>query len=123
LESIEIKRQDVYVTNIVKDRPPLNRDPLPEEISAYAPYLERQISTIQPKIIATLGRFSMKFIMEKFGLGDKLETISKIHGRIFDADSDFGKIGIVPLFHPAVAVYDRNKIDDLKKDFWMAPLD
>src|SRR3989344_5167989 len=62
LESAGIKRSDVYITNIVKDRPPFNRDPLPDEIAAYGPFLDRQIEIIQPKAIATLGRYSMDYI-------------------------------------------------------------
>src|SRR3989338_5091760 len=73
LESAGILRQDVYVTNIVKDRPPMNRDPMPNEIEAYAPYLDRQINIIQPEVIATLGRFSMVYIMNKFGLNSQVE--------------------------------------------------
>jgi uracil-DNA glycosylase family 4 len=116
LESLKIQRSDVYVTNLIKDRPPHNRDPLPEEIEAYAPYLFRQIEAIQPKIIATLGRFSMAYIMNTFGLGSELLPISKIHGKSFKADTSYGEIIILPLYHPAVAVYNRNMIDVLKKD-------
>jgi len=117
LESAGLKREDVYIANILKDRPPQNRDPLPEEIKAYGPYLDRQIDIIQPKIIATLGRFSMKYIMEKFGLANKLEPISKIRGKLFDAETSYGKIKIMPLYHPAVAVYDASKKNSLKEDF------
>ncbi|OGD96406.1 uracil-DNA glycosylase, partial [Candidatus Curtissbacteria bacterium RIFCSPLOWO2_01_FULL_41_28] len=66
LVSIDLKRKDVYITNVVKDRPPNNRDPEPEEIKLYSPFLDRQILIIKPKIIATLGRFSTKYILEKF---------------------------------------------------------
>ncbi len=117
LGHIEISREKVYITNIVKDRPPNNRDPLPSEIAIYVPFLIRQIETIQPKVIATLGRFSMKYIMEKFGLDEKLGSISQIHGKIFEADTSFGKIKIVPLYHPAVAIYNADSKDELKKDF------
>ena len=117
LISVSFNRKKVYVTNIVKDRPPLNRDPLPEEIKLYAPFLDRQIQIIKPKVIATLGRFSMEYIMKKFGLESKLESISRMHGRIFDANTDYGTVKIVPLYHPAVALYNRNQIDILKKDF------
>lgn len=116
LEFAGIKREDVYIGNILKDRPPENRDPLPAEVEAYGPYLDRQIDIIQPKIIATLGRFSMKYIMEKFGLSDKLETISNAHGKVYDAKVSYGDIKIVPLFHPAVSVYDASKKDMLKED-------
>ena len=64
-----IERKNVYITNIVKDRPQQNRDPLPGEIKIYGPFLDRQIDIIQPKVIATLGRYSMDYIMRKFGLG------------------------------------------------------
>src|SRR3990167_9784350 len=67
LSSAGIPRQDVYITNIVKGRPPFNRDPLPDEITAYGPFLDRQIEIIQPEVIETLGRFSMDYIMRKFG--------------------------------------------------------
>ncbi len=117
LAHIEIPRENVYVTNIVKDRPPSNRDPLPSEIAIYAPFLMRQIEIIQPKVIATLGRFSMKYIMEKFGLEEELGPISQLHGKVLEADVSFGKIKIVPLYHPAVAVYNADSKEELKKDF------
>ncbi|MFA5052745.1 MAG: uracil-DNA glycosylase [Parcubacteria group bacterium] len=117
LESAGIERQSVYVTNIVKDRPPGNRDPLPEEIEIYAPFLDRQIEIIQPKVIATLGRFSMDYIMRKFGLANLIEPISRAHGREFEAEAEYGKVRILPLYHPAVAVYDRSKMEELKSDF------
>ncbi len=117
LAHIEIPRENVYVTNIVKDRPPSNRDPLPSEIAVYAPFLMRQIEIIQPKVIATLGRFSMKYIMEKFGLEEELGPISQLHGKVLEADVSFGKIKIVPLYHPAVAVYNADSKEELKKDF------
>lgn len=117
LASAEIKREDVYITNIVKDRPPFNRDPLPEEIEVYGPFLDRQIEIIQPKIIATLGRFSMVYIMQKTGLGEQLAPISQLHGKSFETEASYGKIIIVPLYHPAVAIYNSNTKDELKKDF------
>lgn len=103
--SIGMRREDVYITNIVKDRPPENRDPLPGEIDLYSPYLDRQIEIIQPKIIATLGRFSMAYIMKKFGLENELKSISQIHGKIFTGSASYGTIRVIPLYHPAVALY------------------
>ena len=117
IESIGLKREDVYITNIVKDRPPDNRDPLPEEIKKYAPFLDRQIEIIQPKIIATLGRYSMAYVMEKFGLQNELKSISQIHGKVFDAVTSYGKIKIVPLYHPAVALYQNSLKEQMFKDF------
>jgi|SRR3989344_677396 len=117
LQGAGIDRKDVYITNIVKDRPPMNRDPLPQEIEAYVPYLDRQIDIIQPKVIATLGRFSMVYIMNRLGLNNKLESISRMHGKIFEAKSSYGSVKIVPLYHPAVAVYNANMLKILQEDF------
>jgi DNA polymerase len=117
LDYIKVDRTNVYVTNILKDRPPDNRDPLPEEVALYAPFLDRQIEIIKPQVIATLGRFSMKYIMDKFLLEEAGSSISSNHGRIFEAEASYGKIKIIPLFHPAVATYSPTKIEDLKKDF------
>lgn len=110
-------RKDVYVTNIVKDRPPFNRDPLPEEIEAYGPYLDRQIAIIKPQVIVTLGRFSMNYILQKFGLGSELKPISVMHGKEFHGTAQFGPITIVPLYHPAVVVYNSTMKESIAKDF------
>lgn len=115
LASVNISRKDVYITNIVKDRPPFNRDPLPEEIEAYGPFLDRQIEIIQPKFIVSLGRFSMTYVMSKLGLG--LEPISKIHGKVFETKTSYGDIKVIPLYHPAVAIYNSKTKDTLMKDF------
>jgi DNA polymerase len=117
LASISIPRTDVYITNIVKDRPPSNRDPLPSEIELYGPYLDRQINSIQPKVIATLGRFSMQYIMKKFGLTFEIEPISTAHGKMYDAKAEYGSVRIVPLYHPAAAIYNQSLKDTLKDDF------
>ena len=117
LESVGIKREDVYITNLLKDRPPNNRDPLPEEIKACVPFLERQIKAISPKVICPLGRYSMRFIMEKFGLKDEIEPISKIHGKVFEVGSLFGELKVIPFYHPAVATYNPSMLAALKEDF------
>ncbi len=117
LTSVGIDRKDVYITNIVKDRPPFNRDPLPEEIKIYGPFLDRQIEIIQPEVIATLGRFSMDYIMRKMGLEAQLKSISQMPGKIFDAETPQGKIKVIPLYHPAVAIYNRTTKGELIKDF------
>lgn len=119
LKSVNLNRDDVYITNIVKDRPPENRDPFPNEIDAYGPFLDRQIDIIQPKIIATLGRFSMAYILKKFGLELLLEPISKAHGKAIEANTSYGKIKIIPLYHPAASIYNRKLREDLFKDFEM----
>lgn len=117
LLSVGIRREDVYITNIVKDRPPKNRDPKPEEIELYAPFLDRQIEIIKPKVIATLGRFSMQYIMTRYGLSEDVGPISQLHGKVFDTEIAGEKVKIVPLYHPAVALYNPNNKDELKEDF------
>ena len=122
IESIGWKRADVYITNIVKRRPPDNRDPLPEEIEAYRPFLARQIEIINPKVVATLGRFSMNYFLP-------LAQISRDHGRIFtvgDPTSPEGLRGtsrlIFPLFHPAYALRSPIEIGgQLAEDFKKLP--
>ena len=105
LESAGIKREEIYITNILKCRPPENRNPESEEIKACALYLEKQIEIIKPKVICTLGNYSTKYILEKYGLGNQVQGISKIHGKIFKVKSLFENINIIPLYHPAVATY------------------
>ena len=117
LGSVGIKREDVYITNIVKDRPPENRDPSPEEIKMYGPYLDRELEIIKPKVIATLGRYSMDYIMRKFGLEDKLEIISSAHGKLFKENPAWGKVNIIPLYHPAASIYNQKLKETLKSDF------
>ena len=121
LESIGIPRTEVYITNIVKDRPPENRDPLPDEIDAYGPFLDRQIALIQPRVIVTLGRYSMQYIMRKFDLEFELEPISRAHGKRYGAKASYGSINIIPQYHPAAAIYNRELIDTLKQDFKLIP--
>lgn len=116
LDSINLNRSDVYITNIVKDRPPENRDPTLQEINLYAPFLERQIEIIKPRVIATLGRFSMNYIMKRFEVTFS-DSISQIHGKEFIGETDFGKIIIIPLYHPAVALYDGSNKETLLNDF------
>lgn len=117
IESIGLHRPDVYITNIVKDRPPENRDPLPEEIRVYSPFLDKQVEIIQPKVVATLGRYSMAYIMQKFSLLSELQTISKIHGKVFPAKASYGDVNIVVLYHPAVALYQDSLKKQMLEDF------
>ncbi|MDZ4299490.1 MAG: uracil-DNA glycosylase [Candidatus Sungbacteria bacterium] len=117
LASAGIPRDAVYITNVVKDRPPQNRDPSPEEIALYAPFLDRQIEIIQPCVIALLGRHSMKYIMEKFELEDRIGPISRLHGKVFEAKASYGDIQIIPFFHPAAALYNPPLKEEMIADF------
>jgi len=116
LASAGINRPDVYVTNIVKDRPQENRDPTLEEIKIYGSFLDRQIEIIQPKVIATLGRYAMGYVMKKFGLDAELEPIGQAHGKAYDAKASYGDIKIVVLYHPCATIYNRKKLPILIKD-------
>lgn len=119
LNSINIQREDVYIANILKDRPPGNREPAMDEIVACTPYLLRQIAIIEPKIIATLGNYATHFILEKFGVENSQLGISRLRGKKFPVKDSVTQKSyiIIPLYHPAVAVYNSQSLDDLKSDF------
>ena len=117
LKSIDLERQQVYVTNIVKDRPPNNRDPLKAEIDLYAPFLLRQIDIIRPRVIATLGRFSMEFILKRFRSPAAGQKISQLHGHVIRVQTSYGQTAVLPLFHPAAALYNPNQRTTLEDDF------
>jgi len=110
LASIDLKREDVFIGNVVKCRPPGNRDPQPEEIQACGEYLKRQIEAIDPKVIVTLGRFSMA----QYFPGTK---ISKIHGQAKEID---GRL-IVAMYHPAAALHQPSLRKVVMADFSMLP--
>lgn len=114
LATIGMQREDIYITNIVKYRPPENRDPTPEEKKAFLPYLMRQLEVIQPIIVVTLGRHSM----EAF-LPDK--KISQIHGKPKRIVFRKQKVVILPLFHPAAALYNGGLRQTLLDDFARIP--
>jgi uracil-DNA glycosylase family 4 len=117
LESIGVDRQDVYITNVVKDRPPGNRDPHVEEIELYAPFLMRQIDIIQPGVIATLGRFAMDFVLDLYDLPQQGRRIGHLHGKVLEAEASYGKVAIVPLYHPAATFYSQGLEETMQKDF------
>lgn len=110
IRDIGWKREDVYITNIVKRRPPENRDPLPNEIESYKPYLTKQIEIINPVLIVTLGRFSMNYFLPT-------AKISRDQGKVFKLESRF----IAPVFHPAAALRSTGNMDALKAAFKRIP--
>ncbi len=115
LETIGLKREDVFITNVVKCRPPGNRDPTKEEIEACHYYLDKQISIIRPKVICTLGRFSMDYILNKFNIPHA--SITESHGKVFEVKNLSGKFFIIPMYHPAAALYNPNLRGVLEEDF------
>jgi DNA polymerase len=114
LAAAGLERKDVYITNIVKYRPPNNRDPLPEEKAAFWPYLLKQLQVIQPKVIITLGRHSMEYFLPDMKIG-------QIHGQPKRIQFGEQKIVIMPLFHPAAALYNGGLRQTLIDDFLKVP--
>lgn len=111
------QRQQVYIANVLKCRPPKNRNPNPLEIKACSNYLLGQLKIIKPKIICCLGNFALSFIMENFKLAAKIQPVGKIHGRVFIPPGS--SLKIIPLYHPASAIYNPGIISVLEKDFTM----
>lgn len=110
LEMINLKRHDVYITNIVKYRPPQNRDPLPDEKAAFLPFLQAQLKVIQPKLVVTLGRHALNCFLPDL-------QISQVHGQ---AKRYKGQV-FLPLFHPAAALYNGAMRQTLIDDFARIP--
>lgn len=120
LGTINLKREDIYITNIVKYRPPNNRDPLPAEKQAFLPYLQAQLEVIQPVLVVTLGRHSMNCFLPDL-------QISKIHGepkriKVAFKEGEVTPLVILPLFHPAAALYNGAQRQTLMDDFAKIPL-
>jgi uracil-DNA glycosylase len=114
LTSINLPRESVYITNMVKTRPPENRDPLPEELEAYSRYLDRELEVINPRVIVTLGRFSMaKFLPNA--------RISGVHGKKFEVNWNDKIILVVPMYHPAAALRNGAVMEQIKNDFLKLP--
>lgn len=110
LESIGLKREDVFITNVIKCRPPGNRDPLPEEIEGCKPYLDRQIELLQPKLVVTLGRFSMARAFPR-------ARISHIHGQ----PRKIGGVVYYPMYHPAAALHQPGLRPTVEEDMRRIP--
>lgn len=117
LDTIGLRREDVYITNIVKDRPPDNRAPRAVEVEFYAPFLERQLAIIQPRVIVTLGRFAMEFILELFDMPQQGQKIGALHGQHLKAAAPYGAVTVVPLYHPASVFYSADRRATLAEDF------
>lgn len=110
LNSIELQRQDIYITNIVKYRPPNNRDPFPEEKAAFLPYLQTQLEVIQPKLVVTLGRHSMNCFLPDLQISKCHGQPKRLNGQVF-----------MPLFHPAAALYNGSMRQTVMDDFAKIP--
>ena len=115
LAGIGLTREDVFVSNVLKCRPPGNRDPQPEEIASCESHLFRQIELIQPKVICTLGNFATKL------LSGKSDGITKVHGREQEVVLGGTRVLLFPIFHPAAALYTPSMLDVLQADFRNLP--
>jgi len=102
-----LKREDIYIANVLKCRPPENRDPRPDEIEACTPFLREQVKAINPEILVTLGNFATRFILKTD------QGISGLRGRVHIT----GRFSVLPIFHPAAAIYDRSKEAIMEDDF------
>ena len=107
LARIELSRADVYITNVLKCRPPMNRDPMPNEVEACSPYLKEQMALVKPKVVLILGRHALERLMPGQG------SISRIHGSMIRR----GDVAYVPLYHPAAALHNGSLVTDLERDF------
>jgi len=121
LSRVDFSRGEVYITNVVKCRPPENRDPLPAEIETCTPYLDRQIKIIEPKFIVTLGRHAASYILPKAGF--ETGSITEIHGRVYEANLLGFKVFVIPMHHPAAALYNVKYRDKLDEDFELLKLE
>lgn len=117
LKGINLRREDVFVTNLLLDTPSAKRDPLPAEIAFYAPFVDRIIDIIQPAVIVTLGRFATEYLLKKLALPEQHQKISQLHGKLIKTHMPYGEIHVVPMYHPAVVLYTASQKDTLKKDF------
>jgi DNA polymerase len=115
LENVGLSLDDIYVANILKCRPPENRDPLPDEIRAHTPWLLKQIREMKPKVVCSLGNYATKFFLS-LGDVDKMKDqpgITQVHGKVQDIEIGGMKIKLIPLFHPAAIIYNRMKLTPL----------
>jgi len=116
LAGINLSRSMVYITNVVKCRPPENRDPSPIEIETCTPYLNRQIKIIQPEIIVTLGRHATSYVLSKAGLKEVV-GITRLHGKVYSVKLFGLAVSVLPTFHPAAVLHNPRYKDDLERDF------
>ncbi len=110
LADIGLNREQVFICNILKHRPPDNRDPLPNEIRACVPYLKAQLQVIKPKIIVTLGRFALNYFLPD-------DMISRVHGEFRIIDWQGISLTLIPVYHPSAALRSTANLEALKEDF------
>ena len=118
----ELSRSEVYISNLLKCRPPENRDPLPIEVETCTPFLNKQIQIIEPKLIVTLGRHSTSYILSKAGFKE-VGSITKLRGKIYEVNILGLRFYVMPTYHPAAALYNAKYRSDLENDFQLLKLE
>jgi DNA polymerase len=114
LAKIDISKTEIYITNILKCRPPRNRGPRVIEVETCTPYLNRQLEVIKPRFVVTLGRYSTAYILSRAGL--EFDGMTKVRGRIYEANFGGSKVHVLPTFHPAAALYNVQLKGDIETD-------
>ena len=114
LNEVGLVRDDLFIVNILKCRPPKNRRPKKSEVKQCEDYLMRQLEVISPEVIAPMGNSAWSYFQEQFGL--EKQVIGNVHGKVIDVEAPWEKVKMIPLYHPAAAIYRRHLIKDLELD-------
>ena len=117
LADVGLEREDIYITNVVKDRPPDNRDPRVKEVRLYSPFLWRQLVILQPRVIVPLGLQALAFVRRHFAGFPAEGSVSTLHGTAYPVDAPYGRVFIMPLYHPAVLFYREDLKETMGLDF------
>ncbi|MBD3171329.1 uracil-DNA glycosylase [Candidatus Bathyarchaeota archaeon] len=114
LENAGLNREDIFIGNILKCRPPGNRRPRKAEVESCEPYLIRQLEIIEPSVIAPMGNSSVTYFQKRYGLNN--QSIGEVHGEVYLIKTSWENVKLIPLYHPAAAIYRRNLLGTLKED-------
>jgi uracil-DNA glycosylase family 4 len=119
LEASGLRREEVFIMNIVKCRPPRNRRPKKDEVEACRSYLEEQLDILRPRVIAPMGNSSLSYFLGRYGL--ESAVIGDVHGVPLSVQEKWGAVTLMPLYHPAAAIYNRKLLQDLEEDMKKLP--
>ncbi len=121
LDGAGLNRDEVYITNIVKDRPPKNRRPTKKEVEIYKTFLNEQFEIIRPKVIVSLGSTATNYAFEEFKVSEKFQSFGEVEGREFAVRLNDRPALLYPLYHPAYAIYQRTNLPKMQEDFGRIP--
>lgn len=114
LEAAGLEREEIFIGNILKCRPPSNRRPRKSEVESCEGYLMRQLEIIKPNVIAPMGNSALAYFQSRYDMGG--DVIGETHGTVYEVETSWGKVKLMPLYHPAAAIYRRYLLGDLEKD-------